>query len=190
MVAARGASVVRLARLSGRGLREHDDSKERKCAVPRVRRPAPAQARRRSCIVRRRLRRHCGQACSPALGGRSRPHPRYRATVPGVLLARARAAGCNEWAVRAMQHSALPPQAVGRSLHPRRERFVPGRPKRTFGECKVDGCDRLACTGNLLCRSHDPAWRRAGRPRGHSLAAFLAIEAIRMREPGSSSRAT
>ncbi len=64
------------------------------------------------------------------------------------------------------------------------ERFVPGRPKRTFGECKVDGCDRLACTGNLLCRSHDPAWRRAGRPRGHELAAFLAIEAIRMREPG------
>lgn len=63
------------------------------------------------------------------------------------------------------------------------ERFEPGRPKPSFGECHVDGCDRLSCTGNGLCRAHDPAWRDAGRPTGRKLAQFLEVEAVRMRDP-------
>jgi integrase len=63
------------------------------------------------------------------------------------------------------------------------ERFGPGRPKPTFGECQVVGCDRLASTGNGLCRRHDPAWREAGRPRGRALAEFLDVEAVRMHSP-------
>lgn len=63
------------------------------------------------------------------------------------------------------------------------ERFGPGRPKPTFGECEVHGCDRLAGTGNLLCRAHDRAWRSAGRPQGLQLTEFLEFEAVRMRDP-------
>lgn len=63
------------------------------------------------------------------------------------------------------------------------ERFKPGRPKPTFGECHVDGCDRWACTGSGLCCAHDPAWRRAGRPRGQELDEFLELEAVRMLGP-------
>ncbi len=63
------------------------------------------------------------------------------------------------------------------------ERFGPGRPKPTFGGCRVDGCDRWSCTGNGLCRAHDPAWRSAGRPQGRELAEFMEVEAVRMRDP-------
>jgi len=63
------------------------------------------------------------------------------------------------------------------------ERLGAGRPKPSFGECRVDGCDRWACTRYRLCRAHDPTFRKAGRPQGREFAEFLEVEAVRMRGP-------
>lgn len=115
------------------------------------------------------------------------PVSRYtRATEPlcrVCCLPGARAAGGNQRPVRAVQLAASSSPPVDRGVRRRGRALRPGRPKPTFGECHVDGCDRWACTGNGLCRAHDPAWRNAGRRQGLELAEFMEVEAVRMRDP-------